>query len=102
MPASAIYRQEGGFPRFWPTDAVKFYLCPSKSARESIMRPHKIEGTLIPQPLRTEVTVVLPPETEALMRDLHDDRQVIGWCIVWALVLVTALVIRYVTGRNWL
>ena len=47
---------------------------------------------LIPNPMHVETTVqvILPPEVDALVRDLHNDRQLIGIgigilisCVVW-------------------
>lgn len=55
---------------------------------------HRIPESIIPQPLKGDVTVTikLPPEVTAIMQDLHADRQCIaggGIVLIVCVVLCT-------------
>jgi hypothetical protein len=57
---------------------------------------------LIPQPFKGEVKVqvVLPDEALRLMRDLHDDRQLIGTGGVILLLLLALATLKYWTHKE--
>jgi len=57
---------------------------------------------LIPQPFKGEVKVqlVLPEEALCLLRDLHDDRQLIGTGAVLLLILLGLTTLRYLTRKE--
>lgn len=57
---------------------------------------------LIPQPLKGEVKVqvVLPDEALCLLRDLHDDRQHVGMAASLLLLLLAAVTVKYLFGKE--
>jgi hypothetical protein len=57
---------------------------------------------LIPQPLKGEVKVevILPDEALRLLRDLHDDRQLIGAGAVILLILLALATLRFRTPKE--
>lgn len=59
------------------------------------------ESRLIPQPIKTDVTirVVLPDEARAVLRDLHEDRPIIGVGAAVALVCLALLTLRRLRQR---
>lgn len=62
--------------------------------------PH--ETRLIPDPVHAEVKiqVVLPPEAERLLQDLHNDRQTIGVGSLLMLACTLAMTLKTVFGRH--
>lgn len=59
------------------------------------------ESRLIPDPLNAnvKVQVQLPPEAQAILNDLHNDRQAIGVGGVIMIVLTAIMAIKMVFGQ---
>ena len=64
--------------------------------------PQQHESRLVPDPIHAEVKVMvqLPPEAQALLRDLHSDRQNIGVAGMIALVCTIAIAAKQVFGSK--
>lgn len=56
------------------------------------------DRAIFPDTIHTEVKVVLPPEATVLLRDLHADRQAIGFGIIIMVACAIALTVKAVLG----
>ena len=66
------------------------------------MQESQRESRIIPDPMHAEVKVEvkLPPEAQALLRDLHSDRQSIGAGSLILIVCTVAMTVKQVFNRH--
>jgi hypothetical protein len=62
------------------------------------MHDHHVAEKIIPREFTVKIT--LPTEADALLRDLHNDRQIIGAGMAVALALLAVAVAKYLWTRK--